>query len=148
MKVGIMQISSKGRYALRFLLDLCQHQGDGCAPLKAIAERQDISKKYLEHVIALLTPTGMLKVTRGYQGGYRLNKKPADITVADVLRITEGTLAPVPCLDDSTTPCARQEDCMTRGVWEGLEHVITDYLEGITLQDILDTYGPGIEYFI
>ena len=94
-----MQISTKGRYALRFLLDLSQHQDQGPVALKSIAERQGISKKYLEHVISMLNPTGMLNITRGYQGGYRLAKDPSDITVADVLRATEGGLAPVPYVD-------------------------------------------------
>lgn len=143
-----MQISTKGRYALRFLVDLCQHQGEGSVSLKSIAERQSISKKYLEHVISMLNPTGMLQITRGYQGGYQLAKKPSEITVADVLRVTEGGLSPVPCLKSETKGCERSEDCMTMGVWDGLERVITEYLEDITLQDIIDNYGPTTEYYI
>jgi Rrf2 family protein len=143
-----MQISTKGRYALRFLLDLCQHQGQGPVSLKSIAERQGISKKYLEHVISMLSPTGMLQITRGYQGGYRLAKSPSDITVADVLAATEGGLAPVSCLEGESHGCERREECMTIGVWEGLEKVIVDYLGDITLQGILDSYGPTIEYYI
>jgi len=143
-----MQISTKGRYALRFLVDLCQHQDEGSVSLKSIADRQDISKKYLEHVISMLNPTGMLQITRGYQGGYQLAKKPSEITVADVLRVTEGGLSPVPCLASDIKGCERTEDCMTIGVWSGLEKVITEYLEGITLQDILDDYGPAMEYYI
>lgn len=143
-----MQVSTKGRYALRFLLDLCQHAGEGPVPLKSVAERQGISKKYLEHVIAMLSPTGMLQITRGYAGGYQLARDPKDITVADILRVTEGGLAPVSCLAGDTNTCERRAECMTIGVWEGLERVVTDYLEGITLQDILDKYGPTIEYYI
>lgn len=143
-----MQISTKGRYALRFLLDLCQHQEEGDISLKSVAERQDISKKYLEHVVSLLAPTDMLKVTRGYKGGYSLARKPTEITVADVLRVTEGSLAPVGCLQSDPKGCDRREYCMTIGVWEGLEKAITDYLESITLQDIIDEYGPVIEYYI
>lgn len=141
-----MKISTKGRYALRFLLDLSQHQGSGIVSLKSIAERQDISKKYLERIVALLTPSGMLRVTRGYQGGYELARDPSEITVAEVLRITEGSLSPVDCLNERV--CPRQTDCMTVDVWKGLEDVVTDYLEGITLQDILDRQTPSIEYFI
>ncbi len=132
-----MQISTKGRYALRFLLDLSQHQGDGPVALKSIAERQGISKKYLEHVISMLNPTGMLNITRGYQGGYRLAKAPSDITVADVLRATEGGLAPVPYKDGHAVG-ATQEEAMSMRVWEGLEGVMARYLEGMTLQDMLD----------
>jgi Rrf2 family protein len=143
-----MQVSTKGRYALRFLLDLCQHQGQGPVPLKDVAERQDISKKYLEHVVSMLNPTGILHIMRGYQGGYLLAKSPADITVADVLRVTEGGLAPVTCLEGDTLGCERREECMTLGVWKGLEKVIEDYLEGVSLQDILDSQGSQIEYYI
>lgn len=143
-----MQISTKGRYALRFLLDLAQREADGPVPLKAVAERQGISKKYLEHVISLLSPTGMLHITRGSLGGYQLAENPADVTVADVLRITEGGLAPVSCLEGEPAGCERREECMTLEVWEGLERVMTDYLEAISLQDLLDKHGPSIEYFI
>lgn len=135
-----MQISTKGRYALRFLLDLCQRRNEGSISLKSIAERQNISKKYLERIISMLTPSDMLHITRGYQGGYQLAKDPADITIADVLRITEGGLAPITNLD--------HDDYMTIEVWKGLEKVITDYLEGITLQDLIDKHGPSIEYYI
>jgi Rrf2 family protein len=144
----MMQISTKGRYALRFLLDLCQHQEDGYVSLKSIAERQDISKKYLEHIVSMFNPTGLLNISRGYQGGYQLGKDPSEVTVADVLRITEGGLAPVSCLDGEVEGCERREDCLTLGVWKGLERVISEYLESISLQDILDEYGPTVEYYI
>ena len=143
-----MQISTKGRYALRFLLDLCQHDAEGFVSLKSIAERQDVSKKYLERIVSMLSPAGLLRVERGYQGGYRLAKDPSDITVADILRITEGTLAPVSCLEGPVIGCDRRDECMTLGVWKGLEDVVTNYLEGITLKDILDDYGPVVEYVI
>ena len=136
-----MLVSTKGRYALRFLLDLAQHRNEGAVSLKSIAERQDISKKYLERIIALLNPSGMLHITRGYQGGYQLNREPSQITVAEVLHLTEGGFAPVPAeeLDpaDGTTY-----------VWECLEGAITRCLENMTLQDILDNYDPPIEYYI
>lgn len=141
-----MQISTKGRYALRFLLDLCQHQSTGPVPLKDVADRQGISKKYLEHVIAMLNPSGILQVTRGYQGGYRLAREPRDITVADVLAATEGGLSPVPPADSSSS--LQSNESMVTPIWEGLEKVITDYLSDITLQDIIDSHTPSIEYFI
>ena len=135
-----MMISSKGRYALRFLIDLCQHQADGVISLKSVAERQGISKKYLERIVTLLAPSGMLHITRGSQGGYQLARLPKDITVAEVLRYTEGSLEPVPYSDIA-------EDDITLGVWTKLEDAIVTCLEGITLQDILDDYAP-IEYYI
>lgn len=144
-----MQISTKGRYAMQFLLDLCQHQHSGPVALKAIAERQGISKKYLEHIVSMLNPTGMLKITRGYQGGYQLAKDPADITVADVLRMTEGGLAPVPAgSSEEHGGLVPSEEKMMESVWNGLEGVITEYLESISLQDIIDSYIPAIEYYI
>lgn len=136
-----MQISTKGRYAIQFLLDLCQHRGDEAVPLKDIAERQGISKKYLERVISLLGPSGMLAITRGYLGGYRLTREPSDITVAEVLRYTEGSLSPVPAEELG-------EDNPTGFVWRKLERCVVECLEGITLQDILDEFNPPIEYFI
>lgn len=143
-----MQISTKGRYALRFLVDLAQHQGEGPVALREIAERQSLSKKYLEHIITMLSSTDMLQVTRGYQGGYQLAKPASEITVADVLRVAEGGLELVPCMTDSNEPCDQLENCMTAGVWNGLADVMTRYVEGITLQDILDKHGVGAEYCI
>ncbi len=136
-----MQVSTKGKYALRFLLDLCEHQDETVIPLKDVAERQNISKKYLERVISLLAPSNMLRITRGYQGGYQLTRDPKDITVAEVLRLTEGSLSPVDY-------ASLEEDDITLGVWEKLESSIVDCLEGISLQDILDEYSPTIEYYI
>lgn len=133
-----MKISTKGRYALRLMLDLAQHGNQGFTALKDIAERQDISKKYLEQIVPLLSRAGMLRTTRGYQGGYMLAGDADKITVGDILRVTEGSLAPVSCLDDAENMCRRAQDCMTLGVWEGLYTVVTDYLDSITLRDIID----------
>lgn len=133
-----MKISTKGRYALRFMLDLAQHESDGYIALKDVAERQKISKKYLEQIVPLLNKSGVLRTTRGYQGGYMLAKNPDEYTVGDILRITEGSLAPVTCLDDEPNRCEKADSCMTLGVWQGLYKVITDYLDGITLQEIID----------
>lgn len=133
-----MKISTKGRYALRMMLDLAQNQHDGFVALKDIAKRQNISKKYLEQIVPLLNRSGVLRTTRGYQGGYMLSKSPESITVGDVLRITEGSLAPVSCLEDEVNMCDRSDSCMTLPVWQGLYDAITNYLDSITLQDILD----------
>lgn len=133
-----MKISTKGRYALRFMLDLAQHESDGYIALKDVAERQNISKKYLEQIVPLLNKSGVLRTTRGYQGGYMLAKNPDEYTVGDILRITEGSLAPVTCLDDEPNRCEKADSCMTLGIWQGLYKVITDYLDSITLQEIID----------
>lgn len=145
-----MKISTKGRYALRMLLELALHQEDGFIALKDIAERQSISKKYLEQIVPLLSRAGLLKTNRGYQGGYMLAKSPDAYTVGEILRVTEGNLAPIPCLEHPENACARAEQCMTLYVWEGLYKTINEYVDGITLQDIMDhiTELHGNDYCI
>lgn len=133
-----MKISTKGRYALRMMLDLAEHQGDGYIALKDIAERQNVSKKYLEQIVPILNKADILNTNRGYQGGYRLARTPDKYTVGDILRITEGSISPVACLDKNPVECERAAECATLPVWQGLYKVIADYLDGITLQDILD----------
>jgi Rrf2 family protein len=133
-----MKISTKGRYALRMLIDLAENQGDGYVSLKDIAARQEISKKYLEQIVAMLNRPNILKTNRGYQGGYRLAKNPSEYTVGDVLRITEGGLAPVSCLEQSPIQCDRADRCPTLYVWQGLDKAINEYLDSVTLQDIVD----------
>ena len=127
-----MKISTKGRYALRMLLDLAEQREQGFVALKEIAERQNISEKYLENIIKVL------KTNRGYQGGYQLAKSPDQYTVGMILRLTEGSLAPVACVEQDPVDCPRSVDCPTLPVWKGLNKVINDYLDSITLQDILD----------
>ena len=133
-----MKISTKGRYALRMLLDLAQNQGDGFVALKDVAERQNVSKKYLEQIVPMLNKAGILAASRGFQGGYRLAQAPDRCTVGAVLRVTEGSIAPVACLDRDPALCSRSEDCITLPVWQGLRRVIDEYLAGITLHHILD----------
>lgn len=133
-----MKISTKGRYALRMLLDLAEHQQDGYIALKDIARRQEISKKYLEQIIPILNRSDILLANRGFQGGYRLAKAPDQYTVGEILRITEGGLAPVSCLNTTPINCSRSAECPTLPVWQGLYRVINEYLDGITLQDLLD----------
>lgn len=133
-----MKISTKGRYALRMLVDLAEHQNDGFVSLKEIAERQNISKKYLEQIVPVLNKSDVLKTNRGFQGGYRLSKSPEKYTVGEILRITEGSLSPVACLDQDPIVCERSGECATLPIWQGLNRVINEYLDGITLQDILD----------
>ncbi len=133
-----MKISTKGRYALRLMLDLAEHRNDGFVSLKEIAERQNISKKYLEQIIPMLNSPDLLQTNRGFQGGYRLAQSPENYTVGMILRLTEGSLAPVSCLAQQPNTCERADNCTTLHVWEGLNKVINDYLNSITLQDIID----------
>ncbi len=144
-----MKISTKGRYALRLMLDLAEHVGCGYVVLKDIAERQNISKKYLEQIMPVLNRTDFLIANRGYQGGYMLAKPPSKYTVGEILRATEGSLAPVACLEREPNECPRAGECLTLGMWKGLYDVITDYLDGITLQDLLDNRNArGGDYMI
>ena len=132
-----MKVSTKGRYALRMLLDLAEHKDDGFISLKEIAGRQNISKQYLEQIVSLLNTSNILRANRGKQGGYMLAKEPSQFTVGQILRITEGSIAPVACLEDEINQCDRVGFCKTLPMWEGLYKVITEYLDGVTLQDIL-----------
>ena len=134
-----MKISTKGRYALRMLIDLAEHEGDGFIALKDIAERQNISKKYLEQIVPILSRSGILRTNRGYKRGYALAKEPDHVTVGEILRLTEGSLSPVACLDGDPAQCPRSADCPTLPVWQGLNRVINEYLDGITLRSILDS---------
>lgn len=143
-----MKISTKGRYALRMLLDLAEHRNSGFIALKDIAERQHISKKYLEQIIPLFNKSGILKTNRGFQGGYQLAGTPDKYTVGQILRLTEGSLAPVSCLDHEPNECERKYDCLTLPVWEGLYKVITEYLDSMTLQDILDKHSAKADDYV
>ena len=142
-----MKISTKGRYALRLLVDLAQHNDSGFVTLKDIAERQNISKKYLEQIVPVLNKAKIVQSNRGYQGGYRLAKNPQEICVYDVLVATEGNLSCVSCLESDINTCPRNEDCTTLFVWEGLNQVIKTYLKGINLQDILN-HEQSFDYII
>lgn len=133
-----MKISTKGRYALRMMLDLAMHRDSGYVALKDIAKRQGVSKKYLEQIVPLLNGADYLQTNRGYQGGYMLSKPASSYTVGDILRTTEGGIAPVACLELEPNRCERSEDCITLELWKGLYKVMTDYLDGITLQDLID----------
>lgn len=143
-----MKISTKGRYALRMLIDLAEHKENGFVSLKDIAERQNISKKYLEQIVPIMNRSGILVTNRGYQGGYKLAKEPVEITVGEILKNTEGSMAPVACLEQSPNQCTRCKECATLPIWEGLERVVSDYLEGITLQDIIDRKQNEIDNYI
>lgn len=132
-----MMISTRGRYALRMMADLAAYENDGYVALKDIAARQQISKKYLEQIIPLLNRAGLLLTSRGFGGGYRLSRASKDYTVGEILRVTEGDLAPVACLEGQVNRCPRSAVCVTLPVWEGLQKVVNDYLDGITLRDLI-----------
>ena len=137
-----MKISTKGRYALRMLLDLAVNGNEGYTALRDVAERQNISKKYLEQIVPVLHKAEILVTTRGFQGGYKLAKEPEKITVGEILRLTEGNLAPVVCLETEHNTCKRAGECVTLHIWEGLQTVISDYLNSITLRDMMDKCQP------
>ena len=131
-----MMISTKGRYALRFLVDLAEHQRDGFVPLKEVSVRQEISEKYLEIVVKELVKGGLLAAMRGKGGGYRLNRSPEEYSVKSILELMEGPLAPVACLEPGQAACPRSNGCRTLPLWQGLDKVISDYLAQFTLADL------------
>jgi Rrf2 family protein len=135
-----MKISTKGRYSLRMLVDLAEHKNNGFISIKDISQRQGISKKYLEQIVTLLSRPDILRANRGNKGGYMLAKEPDKYTVGQILRITEGGLSPVSCLEDNPNQCDRKGYCKTLWIWQGLEKVISKYLDNITIQDIVNTY--------
>ena len=131
-----MMISTKGRYALRFLVDVAEHQGDSFVPLRDVAARQDISEKYLETVVKELVKGGLLAAMRGKGGGYRLNRPPEECSVKSILELVEGPLAPVTCLEPGQGVCPRSKDCRTLALWQGLDQAIADYLAQFTLASL------------
>ncbi len=143
-----MLISTKGRYALRVLTDMAEHQSDGYVPLKEIAQRQEISEKYLESIVKSLVKDGILIGLRGKGGGYRLSRSPDQLTVGNILRLTEGSLSPVSCLEAGAAPCTRVADCRALPLWQGLDKVIYEYLEGFTIADLMRMDEPGNDYVI
>lgn len=132
-----MKISTKGRYALRIMADLAIHNTGEYIRLKEIAERQGITLKYMEQIMPLLTKAGYVRSYRGNNGGYMLARKPEDYTVGEILRTTEGSLAPIPCLEDYPNRCSRSEQCITLPFWEGMWKAVKEYAEGITLADLV-----------
>lgn len=143
-----MLISTKGRYALRVMIDLAENQKDGYVPLKETAERQEISEKYLEGILKTLVQQNILTGVRGKGGGYRLTRAPENYTVGEILRLTEGSLAPVACLEPGTKPCPRMAQCRTISMWEGLDKLISQYLDGITIADLMRRDTGAFDYVI
>ena len=143
-----MLISTKGRYSLRVMIDLAEHQADGYIPLRTIAERQDVSEKYLESIVKLLVRTNLLTGLRGKGGGYQLTRTPEQYTVGSILRLTEDSLAPVSCLEPGAVSCPRAAECRTLSLWQGLDKCINEYLDGFTLADLMRSSDAGNDYVI
>ena len=143
-----MIISTKGRYALRVMVDLAEHQTGAYIPLKEIAERQEISEKYLEAILKVLVRERFLIGMRGKGGGYKLTKAPEQYTVGSILRLTEDSLAPVSCLEQGADACPRAAECRTLSLWKGLDKVINDYLGNVTIADLMRSGSDGFDYVI
>lgn len=143
-----MLISTRGRYALRVLIDMAEHQADGIIPLKEVAKRQEISEKYLESILKTLVKNGVITGTRGKGGGYRFNRSTEQVTVGEILRMTEESLAAVSCLEEGAAACPRAAQCRTLPLWQGLNRVIREYLDQYTIADLMRYGQPGDDYVI
>lgn len=142
-----MKVSTKGRYALRIMIDLAEHENGEYIRLKDISARQGITLKYMEQIMPLLTKAGYVRSYRGNNGGYMLAKAAGEYTAGDIIRTTEGSLAPVACLDDQPNRCDRKEQCATLTFWKGLWDVINEYVDSVTLEDLIKQHRamPGYE---
>ena len=143
-----MLISTKGRYALRVMIDLAEHRSEEFISLREIAERQEISEKYLESIIRMLVKAQVVESLRGKGGGYRLKKAPEDYTADSILSLTEESLAPVSCLEENADACPRAARCKTLSLWQGLDQAIHTYLKGVTIADLMDQGAGGDDYVI
>lgn len=132
-----MMISTRGRYALRVLIDLAEHADEGYIPMKEIAQRQELSLKYLERILPVLTKAGIIAGLQGKTGGYRLTVAPEHCRIGDILRLTEGDLAPVACLECGAQPCPRKQQCRTYPMWAEFRQVISEFFDGKTLADLV-----------
>lgn len=132
-----MKISTKGRYALRVMIDMAEQRSKGYIPLKEIAGRQNISLKYLESIMSILSKNGYIEAIHGKGGGYRLNREPGEYKVGDILRLIEGTLAPVACLECEQPECENAVDCRTLPMWMELNRIVNDYLDSVSLADLM-----------
>lgn len=132
-----MIVSTKGRYALRVMIDLAEQHTKERTPLKEIAERQEISQKYIEAIMTLLSKNGFVEAVHGKGGGYKLNKKPEEYRVGDILRLTEGSLSPVACLEKGAPECPRKNICRTLPLWTKLDDLVENYLDSVTLADLM-----------
>lgn len=142
-----MRISTKGRYALRLMLDIAMNTAEKPASIKDIAKRQEISDKYLEQIISVLNGAGFVKSVRGPQGGYLLRKRPEEYTVGSILRLTEGSLSPTSCVEDEEISCDRAEKCVTVRIWKRMNDAINDVVDNITLADMVDWMNEGSDNY-
>ena len=133
-----MKVSTKGRYALKVMIDLAQHRENGFISLKEIAERQEVSMKYLEMIVGILNRADYVQSLRGKSGGYKLSRNPDEYTIGAILKLTEGSMAPVSCIENGMATCDRAGDCVTLPLGRGLDKVIDEYLESVTLEDLLN----------
>ena len=143
-----MLVSTRGRYALRVMIELAEHNSDGYIPMKESAERQDISLKYLEKILPALAKNNFIEGVHGKGGGYKLTKAPKQYTVGCILRLTEESLAPVSCLEPGATACSRAAECRTLTLWQGLDKVINEYLDQITIADLMQREDGSYDYVI
>lgn len=143
-----MKISTRGRYSLRMMIDLASHYNEGFISLKDISSRQGISKKYLEQIIPFLNRSSLLNANKGHMGGYQLAKPPSAITVREILESAEGSLVPVSCMENTPNLCENYSGCLTFPIYMGLYEVVTKYLEGITLQDVIERGRDSSDYTI
>ena len=143
-----MLISTKGRYALHIMVELAQNGAESYMSLPMIAERQEISEKYLESIISVLVKAGLVEGVRGKGGGYRLCRPPEKYSVGEIIRLTEGTLAPVSCLEENADVCPRMAACRTLSLWQGLDAVIRTYLDNITIAELMRHDSAGDDYVI
>lgn len=143
-----MKISTKGRYAVRVMLDLAEQGTEAYIPLMDIAKRQGISEKYLESIVAVLSKNDFLSSLRGKGGGYKLNRPPEEYTVGSILKLVEGSFAPVACLEKKPNRCERVAECQTIKMWEGLEKLMEEYFAGITLADLMKEGRDANNYVI
>ena len=137
-----MMISTRGRYALRVMLDLAEHAQEGYIPMKDVAQRQNVSLKYLEKILPVLAKNGIITGVQGKGGGYRLSRPAQNYTLGEILRLTEGSLAPVACLECGAQGCDRAATCRTLPVWTKLDRIISDYLDSVTIADLLQDPCP------
>lgn len=143
-----MKISTKGRYALRLMLELAENYGGDYIPIKVIAERQGVSEKYLEQIISSLSRAGYVRSVRGAGGGYKLANPPSKCTVGTILRLTEGSLAPVSCLEDDVNMCDRQDRCATLFIWKKIYDAVNDVVDNTTLEDLLEYQRNSADNYV
>lgn len=142
-----MKISTKGRYALRLMIDIAMHEGGEPIRIKDISKRQEVSEKYLEQIIAILNKAGYVRSIRGPRGGYLLARQPKDYTAGMILRLTEGSMAPVSCLEFEENDCTRQEQCATLELWKRLDTAIREVVDSVTLEDLVEWQKAKADFY-